>query len=245
MNYFAEGMRIFLDYIDRQFKKNPDYIPHPLIRAFVCAHQGIDNLEEGKCTLGVSQDGDDSNSGESYSVVLEKGKNSYSVKDIRHIGLNRLISIEHMMSIFRLQIHIDRYCGNELKVDEALNILNELVSEPKFQAVGDRWREARDYFITALKEGKIHLPDDPNLRAGMLSITMNMDWYDYPSDVRSLIGAFLPSLNSSDDRCFTVTFPKNNKIEKHILFSLLNQHWVMRYETESRSENDDEDKKGT
>ena len=41
IDFFGDGMRIFVDYIARQYKKNPDYQPHPIIKAFDFAVQGI------------------------------------------------------------------------------------------------------------------------------------------------------------------------------------------------------------
>ncbi len=235
-NYFGDGMRIFLDYIDREFIKNPEYVPHPLVRAFVCANQGITDLVIGKSSVGVSQNEDEPNSGEMYFVAIEKGRDTIIVKEIRHVGLNRSVSIEQMISIFRLQILLDRLDGKKIQVENAISALNKVVTTPKFQAVGNRWREARDEFVSALKDGRAHIPDDPKLRDGMLRITKKMDWYDYPSDVRALIGGFLKPLGQEDIAAFSVTFPKDNWIDKNTVFHLLTQHWWLRYKNEETEE---------
>lgn len=229
MDFFTDGMRIFLDYIERQTKKNPEYLPHSLIRAFVCAHQAIENMEIGQNSLGVSGSAVSSSSGELYSVVLEKGMDSITVKDIHHLGLDRSVSIEQMISIFRLQMHLDRYIGEEMPSDEVISVLNEIVDSPKFQAVGDRWREARDNFVTALQEGRVCLPDSPSLREDLLSITSDMDWYDYPRNARAIIGSFLRSLDDKDKKIISVTLPKEKTIEKSKVFDLLSSHWMMHY----------------
>lgn len=235
-NYFNDGLRVFIDYIDRQFKKNPDYEPHPLIRAFACANQGMASLEIGKCSVGVSQSSDDPNVGEVYLVVIEKGDEVFSVKEIRQMGLDRPVSIEQMISIFRLQIHLDRLESEEIPVETAISALNEVVTTPKFQSVGERWTEARDEFVSALKAERVHIPDDPELRDGLLKITKDMNWYDYPRKVRKLMGSFFELLEQDEGLVINVTFPKDGRVSKGIVFHLLTQHWWMRYENEAIEE---------
>ncbi len=52
IDIFGDGIRIFLDYIARQFKKNPKYDPHPLIKAFELAVSGFKDVKNGERAMG-------------------------------------------------------------------------------------------------------------------------------------------------------------------------------------------------
>ena len=103
-DFFGDGMRIFLDYINRQFKKNPDYLSHPLIRAFECAIQGMDKAKIGERVLGISQNGTEKNVCNPFIVVLEKKDNGVEVKEVRNIKVDKTVPVDVMLIIFRLQI---------------------------------------------------------------------------------------------------------------------------------------------
>jgi len=179
IDFFGDGMRIFLDYISRQLKKNPDYTPHPLIRAFECALQGIDKLKEGECTAGVSQDGTKTSVYEPYIVVLQKKKKGIEVKEIRNIKVNKQLPLDVMIIIFRLQIKLDKTKGETVNPQQAVDALNAVIPGNKFYALGDRWKEARDEFKKLLEEGKIHLPNDPELIKELKQIKYDTPWEKY------------------------------------------------------------------
>jgi hypothetical protein len=221
IDFFGDGMRIFLAYIDRQVKKNPDYKPHPIIRAFECAIQGIENAKEGEHVMGVSQDGTKDSVYEPYIVVLQKQKNGkIEVKEIRNIKVNKKLPLDVMIIIFRLQIQLDKIKGEVVTPQQAVDALNAVIPGNKFYALGDKWKEARDEFKKQLQEGKIYLPNDPELIEGLKKIRYDTPWEEYPQKVRALIGgALVPSLNS-EGGVVTVTTPKNWKIEKYKVFDM-------------------------
>lgn len=220
IDFFGDGMRIFLDYIARQFKKNSDYQPHPVIRAFECAIQGIEGAKEGEHVMGVSQDGTKDSIYEPYVVVLQKQKEGVEVKEIKNIKVNKMLPLDIMVIIFRLQIQLDKIDSKEVSPEQAVNALNTVIPGNKFYALGDRWKEARDEFKKQIQEGKIHLPNDPTLIEELKKIRYDTPWEEYPQNLRALIGGSLaPSLNK-DGGTVTVTTPSGWKIEKYKVFDM-------------------------
>jgi len=220
IDFFGDGMRIFLDYISRQLKKNPNYSPHPIIRAFECAFQGIENLKDGEKVIGVSQEGTKDSIYEPYIVVLQKQKDRIEVKEILNAKLGKQLPLEVMIIIFRLQIQLDKIKSNVVSPEQAVNALNAVIPGNKFFFLGDKWREARDEFIKLLKKGKIYLPNDPVLIDGLKHIRPNTPWEDYPNKIRVLIGSTIASLFDKRGGTVVITTPKNFKIEKYKVFDM-------------------------
>jgi len=220
IDFFGDGMRIFLDYIDRQIKKNPHYNPHPLIRAFECALHGIDKVAYDECTMGVSQEGKYGIVYNPYIVVLQKKKDGIEVKEIKNVKVDKELPLDVMIVIFRLQIRLDKIKGDTVNPDQMVNALNAVIPGNKFYALGDRWKEARDEFKKLLKDEKIYLPNDPELVKELSQIKYTTPWEKYSNKLRSLVGsAISPSLNK-DGGTVVITSPKNSKIEKFKVFDI-------------------------
>lgn len=217
-DFFGDGMKIFLDYIGRQFKKNPDYLPHPLIRAFECAVQTMDKAKTGERFMGVSQDGTEKNVCNPFIVVLEKKDNGVEVKEVRNIKVDKTIPIDLMLMIFRLQIILDRIEGDAVSPQQMVESLNAVIPGNKFYALGDRWKEARDEFKKQMEAGKVHIPNDPELIKDLTSLTYNMSWEDYPNKVRALIGSSIAQSLDPKGGIAIITSPKEAQIEKYKVF---------------------------
>ncbi|MFQ5865859.1 MAG: hypothetical protein ACE5IW_11580 [bacterium] len=217
-DFFGDGMRIFLDYVCRQAKKNSDYKPHPLIRAMECALEGTKDLNEGECTAGFSGDGTDKRIYNPYIVVLEKKNDGIEVKEIRDLQVDKELPLDIMITIFRLQIHLDRIEGEFVNPEQMVNALNSVIPGDKFWALGDRWMEARDKFRELLKEGKIHIPPDPELAKELTSIKYDTPWEEYPNRVRCLIGSSIAPSADKEPGTVVITSPVDSKIEKAKVF---------------------------
>jgi len=217
-DFFGDGMRIFLDYINRQFKKNPNYLPHPLIRAFACAIQAIDKTKVGEHSMGISQDGTKDEVYNPFIVVLKKKDNGIEVKEIRNVKVNKTVPIDVMLTIFRLQIVLDRIDGDTVTPQQMVETLNAVIPGNKFYALGDKWREARDEFKKQLKAGKIHIPNDPELIEGLRNITYDTPWEDYPIKVRAFIGSLVVRTHNLPFGTVVITSPEDSKIEKYKVF---------------------------
>lgn len=220
IDFFGDGMRVFLDYINRQHKKYPEYQPHPIIRAFDCALQGINQTKIGECTIGVSQNGTETSVYEPYIVVLEKKEIGIEVKEIRNLKVNKQLPIDVMILIFRLQIQLDKIKGDTVNPQEAVDALNEVIPGDRFYALGDRWREARDNFKELLKNGKLHMRPDPEIIDELKSITYDTPWENYSNRLRSLIGSSIAKDLNSEKGKVIITSPKDSRIEKFKVFDI-------------------------
>lgn len=221
IDFFGDGMRIFIDYIARQIKKNPNYKPHPLIRAFECALTGIEkNKNNNKPFMGISMDGKKDDICNPYAVILHKRGDGIEVKKIINMKVDKELPLDVMVIIFRLQIQLDKIEGNTVNPEQAVNVLNAVIPGNRFYALGDRWREARDQFKKLLQEGKMHLPNDPKLIEELKQIRYDTPWEDYSNKLRALIGSSIsPSFNKKGG-IVTITSPKDSKTEKYKIFDI-------------------------
>jgi len=220
IDIFGDGMRIFLDYISRQLKKNPNYTPHPIIRAFECAFEGIEKLKEGENVMGVSGEGTKESIYEPYIVVLQKQRDGIEVKEILNVKIGRQLPLDVMITIFRLQIQLDKTDGDLIDPEEAVNALNSVIPGKKFYFLGDRWKEALDEFIRLMKEGKIHLPHDTEIPEQLKQIRVDTPWEDYPNNIRALIGSSIAQKFDNKGGIVVVTTPKKFKIEKYKVYDM-------------------------
>lgn len=220
IDFFGDGMRIFLSYISRKLKKDPKYKPHPIIRAFECALEGIEKAKIGECTMGVSQEGTKDAVYQPYIVVIEKQKRGIKVKEIRNLNVDKTLPLDVMVIIFRLQVQLDKIDGDLVNAEEAVNALNEVIPGNKFYAIGDKWKEARDAFKKAINEGKFKIPNDPELINELSKITLKTPWEDYSNKARSLIGGVYSQTFNKEGGILTLTTPKNVRFEKYKVFDI-------------------------
>jgi len=229
MDIFADGMRIFLDYVSRQLRKNPNYLPHPIIRAFGMAFQGIESLKNGECSMGFSSEGTKDSVYEPYIVVLKKQKNGVEVKEILNAKVGKQLSVDMMIIIFRLQIQLDKIEGDLIDPEEAVNALNYVIPGKKFYFLGNRWKEAKEEFMKLMKEGKIHLPPDPNIAEQLKQIRSETPWENYPNNIRALIGSFIAQKFDSRGGIVVITTPKKLKIERYKVFDIATEFLMAEY----------------
>jgi hypothetical protein len=217
IDFFGDGMRIFLDYIHRQNKKNPDYQPHPVIRAFMCALEGIDKCKVDQTTIGFSSDGTENNICEPYAVALKKKEEGIEVQEIKNLKVDKTLPLDCMIIIFRLQIYLDKIIGETVTPQQMVDALNEVIPGKMFYALGDRWMEARDLFREKLEEGRVFIP--PNFPVEELTrITFQTPWEDYSPNARSIIGqAIIEKLEDKNVRVI-ITSPKDWSIEKYKVY---------------------------
>lgn len=223
IDFFGDGFRIFLGYISRQLKKNPDYLPHPLVRAFECALQDFDKLSEGERTMGMSQDGNEHAIYNPYIVVLEKKNNGVEVKEIRNLSVNKDLPIDVMIYVFRLQIKMDQVASKYLTPLEMVEILNDVIPGNKFLSIGDKWKEARNLFRKLLEERKIMIPNDKKLIDQLLALKWDTEWKDYPNNIRAFIGGAVASHFTDTKGAIAITSPIDENIEKEKAFDTVMQ----------------------
>jgi len=218
-NYFSDALLIYLDYISRQFKKNPNYKPHSLIRALANAMEGIETAKDGESVSGASFEGEEDSIYEPYMVILQKKKNTVEVKDIINLKVNRQIPVDVMIIVFRLQIQLDRIEGETVNPQQVTDVLNTVIPGNKFYFLGDKWVQAREKFKKLLNERKISLPsNDPKL-VEFRQIEDSTSWENYSNRLRALIGASTLKYFDKEAK-IAITTPKNVRIEKYKVFDI-------------------------
>lgn len=218
---FGDGMRIFLDYISRQYKKDPDYKPHPIIRAFECALQGIEDCKIDECTMGLSQEGTEEFVQQPYVVVMQKQKDGVEVKEIRNLIVNREIPLDVLIIVFRLQIHLDKIKGEDLTQHQAVGILNKVIPGNNFYEIADQWEKARDIFFEKLKNREFNITKKlatPELEEELHKIKKSTPWEDYSPKLRSIIGPYIVTDTSINSGKIILTAPSSTVMSKDRLF---------------------------
>jgi hypothetical protein len=220
---FQDGMVIFLDYISRQVSKEPSYVPHPIIRALMCAMEGVGRIGNEETVMGLSQEGKPDDIHEPYIVVLQRHTDGIEVKEITNLAVNKRLPTDIMILVFRLQIQLDKTEGDSVDTEEAVRALNRVIPGNRFFMLGDRWKEALVEFDRVRKSGQLHIPPDiPSIKAMIEcydQITKDTPWEDYPNDLRSLIGMSVAKkyCKSGD---VVISTPKDAKVQKYKIFEI-------------------------
>jgi diadenosine tetraphosphate (Ap4A) HIT family hydrolase len=224
-NFFKDSIAIFLSYITRMMKEDSDYKPHPLISAFEMALQGLHKAKEGECIAGVS--GNQSGHGNllnPYLVVLFKDKDDgIIIKTITDVATNKELPTDFMVTIFRLQIRLDKYPGDEVNATDAARILNDVIPGAHFYALGERWTEARDKFIDLVENGNMKIPSDKAIISELKELKKNTAWEDYSPQLRGLIGGTLAEEFDKRSGIIVLTNPINIELSKIKLFEMVGQ----------------------
>ncbi len=218
IDLFGDGMRIFIDYVIRKTKHNPDYNPHPLIRAFNCAIQGIQKAQEGEIIAGLSQEGTSDAIYEPYIVLLQKNKDGIEVKEIKNLSVNKTVPTDIMIIIFRLQIYLDKIVGDTVNSQQFTNALNHVIPGDVFFDLGNRWVDARDEFKFLLEKRQLKIPNDPKIIEELKRLKHYTPWEEYSSALRALIGPCILSKLGIKKECFVITTPSKYQIEKYKVF---------------------------
>lgn len=225
-DFFTDGILIFLDYINRQLKKDPDYAIHPLIKALINATQSFEDKEIGESVIGLSGEMANGNLHNPYSVALEKKKDGIEVLDIRELNTNKQIPLDVMICLFRLQIHLDKIPGEKILSSQSIEILNQILPEFHFYELGDKWIEARDSFAKRLENGNISIPPSfmtDVIRNAFTTISFETPWEEYPPELRSLIAGASAELFDSRSNTIIISSPPNDQIPKYKVFEFTTQ----------------------
>jgi hypothetical protein len=217
LNPFYDGMRIFLDYIDRTSKKDPDYKPHSIIRAFSLALEALEKAEDGKNVLGVAMDGDDQYVLNPYSVVLMKNGDQIEVVDIINMTEKKSLPPDVMLIVFRLQIKLDKIPGETVSPQQMVDSLNSVINGEWFACIGDHWREAITEFRRTVAEGKMQFPGLDKIVKQLNSIGSDTPWESYPSNLRVIISSSYGT-KLKDGSGVIIASPKDSEIVKAKVF---------------------------
>jgi hypothetical protein len=222
IDFFGDGMSIFLNYIARQYKKNKEYRPHPIIRAFECALEGLEKVKVGEKTIGLSSDGTEEVAYQPYAVVLEKQADEHiKVMEIRNLRVDKELPLDVMVIIFRLQIALDNIESDAVNPKQMVDALNHVIQGDHFYALGERWREARDIFKDKLEKGEIGLPQSfatNGIADELKAIKYDTPWVDYSNNLRAFIGSLIVEKFDNKEGKIIITSPADSKIEKYKVF---------------------------
>ena len=215
---FGDGMRIFLDYIARQEKKDNDYLPHPIIRAFEVALATIDKIKVDENTMGVSTNKKDDKIYEPYAVILKKLESGIEVLEIKNMQVNKSLPVDILVIVFRIQIQLDKIDGEDISPQQFTDILNHVIPGNRYYFLGDEWKLARDEFNRVKKQGGFHVPEEFNMPIEYENIDDNTPWHEYPRNLRLMIGPMICPVKNLPPGTVVISSPIDSPIEKYKVF---------------------------
>ncbi|WP_445480336.1 YecA family protein [Lysinibacillus irui] len=189
---FEMSFTLYMNYVNRQFKKDESYKPHPLVRALLIAFSEAENKPIGRY-LGVSGNNDEENesvASSCYTVVLEKLRDDkFSILAIHDMNLGVEIPIEVGMIILALSMRLDRFQGNDIDINEAISLINDTVPQLNIILFNNQeWVSARDNFKEILEQKKFSItPEMTEISKQLSKITFEMKWEEYPPQMRTII----------------------------------------------------------
>lgn len=196
--FFSLGMLFFMNYVDRCWKVDPDYLPTSLVRAFMVAVEAGNKIEPGQTAMGTSMDGDKSKDSidVAYAIVVTKSEIGFEIIEIRDLVNDVVVPPHFVLVIFNLQMLLDRHQGDLVHASIAVDALNNCFERPKFVALLDQWPIARDNFVKMMKEGKVYFPpaseeEKAKIKKALCSITPETAWEDYLPELRSMIASYI------------------------------------------------------
>lgn len=221
-----DAFRIFIDYVIRQSKKNPEYEANPIIKAIIIATEDIDKMQIWERSMWISWSGESENwhIRQPYAAIIEKTDKWFDVIHLTSLLTEQELPVEVIIYIFRLQIALDKTPWNSISATTFVNLLNEIIPWNNFIILWDhRWKLARDKFSKAVKEGKIHFPEEmksTGIIEELLAISYNTPREDYPNRIRALMWPFAFNENEIKDK-IVVTSPENAEVYKYKAFEYM------------------------
>lgn len=205
----------YIDHVILKIKKDEDYDPHPLLKAIAIA---IDGAKENGNYMGVSGNGNAEKGiepTESYAVVVEKKGKNFILKDITDLATGNELTIYDALLLIELNLKLEKIDGNMVSEEKVKQILNEVLRGVSFEIVSPtNYIAARNYLKNLMREGKVKLPIDEELKRGLLELKESTKWEEYNPKVRGLIasiwaarkGAYGISIESTE-------IPKNKVVD--------------------------------
>ncbi len=192
-----EAIRAYLDHVILKIKYNPDYEPHPILKAMMLA---INSGEKDGKYMGLSGDGNEEigkKPTEIYSVIMEKDNDKFTLINITDLTTGNELSISDALLLIEVSLKLEKIDDDLVSKEQIESILNEVYKDISFEIVSpSNFREARDYLKEVMEERRIRIPRDEELQRGLLSIRKDTRWEDYNPKVRSLIASVWAAKNN-------------------------------------------------
>lgn len=185
-----DAILAYLDYVAIKIEKNPDYQPHPIIRALLCAVSDEQDTKNGT-VLGVSGNEDDTGKNsatEMYAVVVEKKRKGFCILEINDLSTGNTLSLYEALTLIELSLKLDKVEGSFVPPDVVSTLFSDVLNGITFEFVTPlNYKEARNYFKEMLEKRKVFIPQDPSLIDSLSKITEDTPWEDYDSNAREII----------------------------------------------------------
>src|SRR3989344_8340577 len=105
-----------LDHVIIKTKEDPNYEPHPLLKAMVLA---VQTNKDGNC-MGVSYNGGEKKdtATEAYSVIMERKNGKFKLIDIIDLTTGNKLSIIDVLLIVELSLKLEKIDGDIVHKDK-------------------------------------------------------------------------------------------------------------------------------
>ncbi|WP_209125448.1 YecA family protein [Alkalihalobacillus sp. BA299] len=190
---FDLSLKAYVNYVNRQMKKDEDYIPHPLVKALMVAVNGaVENGKPGRYA-GASGDAEyyeDNEARKSFICAIEYNEDkTITLLEFHDLTLGCSVPIKVASYILLLSMRLDGIKGSMISIEDMINIINDTI--PTLNLIrfnNDEWLEARDFLAKNLDTiGGFPEGQTEEYEKDLLSIKENTPWEEYPPRVRMLV----------------------------------------------------------
>ena len=206
----------YLDHVQLKIKRDPNYEPHPILKAIMLSMPLIEIKEDGN-HMSISGNGNEEKGiepTEIYSVITSKKGDTYEILDIVDIKTGKSLDIYDALLIIELSLKLEKIDKDEVSDDELREMFDETMRDVGFCFVTPKnFKKARDYFKNQLQERKISIPREYNFIGGLTQIKEETQWVDYPPNIRCLI----TTIWAAQDEKYGISLRSENISKKKVI----------------------------
>jgi hypothetical protein len=192
---------------------SPEFVPHPIIEAFMIATKSAHDKGEDGNYMGMSGDASvmpDKKPRILVSVIVNKSKDDITILEINDLNKKAVIPFSTAEKIIRSELMIEAFATQEIPVKDAGEIIAETI-DTRVRILYDRSEimKAVEFTQHRIRAGEIENIDAETIRE-ILRLKEVSDWNKLSSRPRSLIG-FVWGTRTGNNLTITVLEPTITK----------------------------------
>ncbi len=196
-----ESLLRYTKHVEKRMQDDPEYEPHPIVKALMLAVQGAEEAGIDDNYMGVAGVGTEL----AYTLVIEKKGEFFEVKETVDLNTGKRISGRAMARMVDAERMLDDY-PEDVPVDAAIKVMQEAMPDTEVILLGeDQAEEALAIAKEAIQ--KQRLAGAPNEATRRVLEASASDWKDLPSETRALVGTLWASGRGKNALAITAIEP--------------------------------------
>ena len=223
------GILLYLDHVIRCLKKNQDFEPHPLVKALALALEASKDKTDGNYA-GVSGD-PTKELREMYSAVIEKKGDKFVILAFHDLSNGLELPLDLVVQLLHISIKLDKFENNTVPLNDAVDILNEVISSLTFKLLAeDEIEPAIKNMVQKIKQGNVIIPPKlQKLIQSLKNLKTDTKWEEFDPVLREFVGG-LWAAEKYDNKTVMIT-SKPKTVEKNFVINAAKSQLFMRHLT--------------